>query len=1298
MADEIRSELTFEAQQAINTLNRMEAELNQYNQAVAAAAAGTSAFNAAGSRFDRSAAGVANSLSKLGTAATTASKQLRTVSDAQNQAAIAKFNALFETSRDRIKRASDDVVKSFRKQEKGAEALGNTLVKTGKQGEKAGKQVLLSWQSVARIFAIQTIHRAISLVTDAFAGGISDAADYQKQLSEIQTIGDDLNLTLGELDDQVRQISDAFGQYQTLSNQVGEAGDAFNFLISANKLATAAVATTDDAVNLLSSAINSFNLNTEDADDIGAKFFKTIELGRVRAGELANTFGRVGVLSNQLGVSFDETLASIASLTVQGLRFNEAFTLITNTQLKLIRPTDNLKKAFQELGIDSAEAGIQAFGFQGLLQKLADTTGGTATEMGDLFNRVRAIRGVLGLTGDAAANFQKVLKEIKEASGEVELTGAFAEVFDTDAARFKRELTALRNFFVADFGQTAISAIVNIGGAFGGLADAVKALALGIGAATVAFGTYIAITVAATFSMGTFVPLGAIIAIGVAVAGAALAYDALTTSVREANEARLREADTALRAEVREERVRRALLKQNEDAILSDIQVFLQKRQAAFREDAKVALRIQTQLLDQIKDQVEDRFVGSLEESVRDATQSLRELNGELQQVGDDLEQFNFDRSIRGLNDSQKVTAQIQRSQEAIRASNDALAKGDTERAERLAAIARQAANAALSTADSASNAALVRRAEEQVRESIRAKADIIKDTIADREKEASIAQGLLGQETARLTRIKAIAAEIAKLEAISDGLEVNPEFSPEAAKKQAEQLTRLLEKELQGAAKSADLLSDLSVDFESIREDLRQKFREPLTGVEIDLTDAVQINLERIIQKLNQQASQLTTGQTAALASLGVDTDELFRGFGEAQKLITEIPKEIQRGVESTKTLTVNAVELNKAFIDVDQSVEDVVSKLERAQRLAFPGLGELEGFTGTAQAALGATGALLRDIIPGLDSVRGGAQNLSTVLRGLVFDFRAAFAAGDPEGIKAAIDGVNLVSKQLAEQGLAQSSKQVAELSKNLERAAEEASEVRIGENAAASLRPLEERIQAVDGAFDEQGKAATDAGTAGQQAGNIQTTAQGGLKSAVDLTNQALQQQLDLQNQLGTQGGGQPGRQFGGLMFRADGGMIFDRRQFGGQRGTDSIPTMLTAGESVNTLEATRRFFPQIQAMNAGVMPQFREEGGVVNNTVGDISINVTEAASGRDTAREVMKQIKREFRRNPRSVRLNALSAIAIRNEPYVRKERLLVDRDTPRATCTFGARTVCSHSPVDSLWNTSARARRSLNTP
>jgi hypothetical protein len=331
MAEEIRSELTFEAQQAINTLNRMEQELAQYNAAVTSAAQGTSAFNAAGTRFDRTAAATAASLNKLGTAASAAGKQLGGISSAQNQAAIQRFNALFETSRDRIKRASDDVVKSFRTQEQGAKSLGDTLEKSGKQGAAAGKQVLLSWQSVTRIFAIQVIHQAISRITQAFSGGIRDALEYQKALSEIQTIGGDLDLTLGELDDRVRQVSDAFGQpidvvaegvYQTLSNQVGEASEAFGFLESANKLATAAVASTDDSVNLLSSAINSFNLNVEDSDDIAAKFFKTIELGRVRAGELANTFGRVGVLSSQLGVSFDETLASIASLTGSGLRIN----------------------------------------------------------------------------------------------------------------------------------------------------------------------------------------------------------------------------------------------------------------------------------------------------------------------------------------------------------------------------------------------------------------------------------------------------------------------------------------------------------------------------------------------------------------------------------------------------------------------------------------------------------------------------------------------------------------------------------------------------------------------------------------------------------------------------------------------------------------------------------------------------------------------------------------------------------------------------------------------------------------
>jgi len=80
----------------------------------------------------------------------------------------------------------------------------------------------------------------------------------------------------------------------------------------------------------------------------------------------------------------------------------------------------------------------------------------------------------------------------------------------------------------------------------------------------------------------------------------------------------------------------------------------------------------------------------------------------------------------------------------------------------------------------------------------------------------------------------------------------------------------------------------------------------------------------------------------------------------------------------------------------------------------------------------------------------------------------------------------------------------------------------------------------------------------------------------------------------------------------------------------RGTDTIPAMLSPGEFVVNARSTQRFYSQLLAMNAGHAPVYRAAGGGVSNvTVGDININGS--AKPHDTAREVVKSIKREFRR-------------------------------------------------------------------
>jgi len=82
--------------------------------------------------------------------------------------------------------------------------------------------------------------------------------------------------------------------------------------------------------------------------------------------------------------------------------------------------------------------------------------------------------------------------------------------------------------------------------------------------------------------------------------------------------------------------------------------------------------------------------------------------------------------------------------------------------------------------------------------------------------------------------------------------------------------------------------------------------------------------------------------------------------------------------------------------------------------------------------------------------------------------------------------------------------------------------------------------------------------------------------------------------------------------------------------GGRGTDQIPAMLSRGEFVMNAKSARQFFPQLQAMNAGVRPTYRDQGGPVTN-VGDINVSVNGGETSQKTIREIATGLRRELRR-------------------------------------------------------------------
>jgi TP901 family phage tail tape measure protein len=354
---------------------------------------------------------------------------------------------------------------------------------------------------------------AVFELQHAFREGTRAAIDFNKAIAEISTIDVD-RLGFGTWTKQLRELSDAFGieaidqaeaAYQALSNQVVTGAQAFDFLTAANRLAIAAVTDTSTAVNTLSSVLNAYNMDVTEAERVSAILFKTVELGRVRLPEMASSLGKIALPARQVGIGFEELSAAIATLTVQGVKFNEASTFLRNIVQKMIRPTGALQAVFEDMGFSSAEAANKVLGFGGVLAELQRRTQGSATEIGNLFQRIRAIGGVLGFTGPALKKFEDNLRKISVESAET-FDSAVQTVLNSTGQRLEKEFERLRNFFKVDVGLKFIDIVADLADSVGGLANLMRhtlAAAIGVAAgAMVAYTTSTLLAARATVGLG----------------------------------------------------------------------------------------------------------------------------------------------------------------------------------------------------------------------------------------------------------------------------------------------------------------------------------------------------------------------------------------------------------------------------------------------------------------------------------------------------------------------------------------------------------------------------------------------------------------------------------------------------------------------------------------------------------------------------------------------------------------------------------------------------------------------------
>jgi TP901 family phage tail tape measure protein len=267
-----------------------------------------------------------------------------------------------------------------------------------------------------------------TVVGATFAEGIDSAAQFKDQIATIETVAGRGAVALNGLDKGALQLSKDTGKpieditqgmYDLVSAGV-PANKVMEVLAASSNLAIGGLGTTADAVDAVTTAMNSYGQGTYSAAQITDVFAQAVASGKVTTAQIGSTLANVAPVAAQAGIGIEEIGAAYAVMTAKGFKAEQVTTDMQQAIVALISPNEALNRVQARTGINFAKLAREK-GLAVALQKLREVTGATGTTFskfakalteakpGEISAVVDKFRGTLKLTKAQAEEFKKAV-------------------------------------------------------------------------------------------------------------------------------------------------------------------------------------------------------------------------------------------------------------------------------------------------------------------------------------------------------------------------------------------------------------------------------------------------------------------------------------------------------------------------------------------------------------------------------------------------------------------------------------------------------------------------------------------------------------------------------------------------------------------------------------------------------------------------------------------------------------------------------------------------------------------------
>lgn len=220
--------------------------------------------------------------------------------------------------------------------------------------------------------------------------------------------------------------------------------DAMSALEMAAKASAVGLGETQDIGKALTGVMQSYSSTGMTAAKATDVLTAIVREGNLEASSLAPVLGRVTGIAAQMGVSFEEVGASIATYTRLGLSAEEATTGLRAILNSMLSPTADQAEALKEVGLsaDGLRDMVGTNGLQATLSTLMEKFHGNAAAISRVFPNVRGLSAVLGTAGAQGQQYAQVLDNIQNSTGI--LDSAFTDVSQGSLFKFNQAFGKLK--------------------------------------------------------------------------------------------------------------------------------------------------------------------------------------------------------------------------------------------------------------------------------------------------------------------------------------------------------------------------------------------------------------------------------------------------------------------------------------------------------------------------------------------------------------------------------------------------------------------------------------------------------------------------------------------------------------------------------------------------------------------------------------------------------------------------------------------------------------------------------------